>query len=118
MNKNELNIHQISGSLVADPELKIVKDDKKLLLFRVVYFTPQTTDNEGSHANFVDVEVWGKLAEIFGPLLAKGMKVLVMGDLVQKRFTDKNGAKREKFLISADSLTITDLRFQPRQLAA
>lgn len=118
MNKNELNIHQISGSLVADPECKTVKDGKKVLNIRLVYFTPQSTDSEGSHANFLDAEAWGKTAEIFEPLLRKGMKVLASGELVQKRFTDKNGAKRERFVLSINTLTITDLKFQPQPMAA
>ena len=106
-----MNINQLKGRVVGDPEFKETKNGKKLLTFNLMYFTRQTTDAEGSHANFIQVETWQKVAEIFAPLLTKGLELLVNGVIVQKRWTDENGKSRSQYVFSAEVINITDLKF-------
>ena len=109
--RTSLNINQLQGRLVADPEYKELKNDKKLLTFRFAYDTVQTTDPEGSHSNFISVEAWDKIAEIFSPLLCKGLEVLVSGSLVHQRWKDKEGSPQSRYKFVAQSLNITDMKF-------
>lgn len=44
---------------------------------------------------------WDKLAELVVQVVAKGMKVLVEGELVYEQYVDKEGRQREKAYIRA-----------------
>ena len=106
-----MNINQLKGRVVTEPDFKETKNGKSLLVFNLMYFTRQTTDSEGSHANFIQVEAWQKVADIMAPLLSKGLEILVNGTIIQKRWTDENGKSRNQFVFSADAINITDLKF-------
>ena len=108
---NNININQLKGRVVGDPEIKETASGKKLLIFTLMYFTRQTTDAEGSHSNFIQVEAWQKVAEISAPLIVKGLEILVNGTIIQKRWSDEKGKTRSQFIFTADSITITDLKF-------
>ena len=110
--KNGMNICQIKGRLVKDPELTETKTGKKLLNFSLAYNSWQTTDSDGSNANFIRVEAWEKIAEIFAPLLKKGVEILVNGAIVQNRWKDPDGNSKSYHKISAGSISITDLNFK------
>jgi len=107
---NVMNINQLKGKILSDPELKETKNGKKLLTFNFMYFTRQSTHADGSHANFINVEAWQKTAELCAPLLQKGMEVIVNGAVVQKRWNDENGANKSMFIFSAEAISITDLK--------
>ncbi len=108
---NAMNINQLKGRIVGEPALKETATGKKLLTFNFMYFTRQTTDAEGSHSNFIQVEAWQKTAEICAPLLAKGLEIVINGSIVQKRWQDENGKNRSNYIFSADAINITDLKF-------
>lgn len=110
-----MNINQLKGRIVNDPELKETKTGKKLLTFNLMYFTRQTTDAEGSHTNFIHVEAWQKVAELCGPHMSRGLDVVVNGALVQKRWTDENGNHRSQFTFTADAITIDTLKINADQ---
>ena len=77
-----MNINQLKGRVVTEPDFKETKNGKSLLVFNLMYFTRQTTDSEGSHANFIQVEAWQKVADIIAPLLSKGLEILVNGTII------------------------------------
>lgn len=112
MNKNELNIHQVVGRLVQDPLVKETKSGKRVMSFDLAYNTLQSTDPDGSHANFISIEAWDRIADIFAPILTKGLQVIINGDLVQNRWVDKDGKKRQDFKLVAQAITINDLKFR------
>ncbi len=118
MKQNELNIHQLVGRLVNDPVVKEIKSGKRVMTFNLAYNTMQSTDNDGSHANFISVEAWDKMVDIFEPMLTKGLQIIVNGDLVQNRWVDKDGKKRETFKFVAQAITINDLKFRMPEKAA
>ncbi|MDH5718276.1 MAG: single-stranded DNA-binding protein [Spirochaetia bacterium] len=118
MTPNSMNINQIKGRIVTDPEVKETTTGKKFLTFNLMYYTRQTTDKDGSHANFIHVEVWEKLAEVFHSILKKGLEVVINGALVQSRWVDKNQNKKSRFHISAETLAVSDLNFEGQKEAA
>ncbi len=113
----KIQICQFKGRLCREPELKMTSSGKKVLNFVLAYNTPQKTDAEGSHSNFIQVEAWEKTAEIFAPLLIKGIEVLVNGNIVQNRWKNKEGQNRSYYKLCADTILITDLKFKS-QLAS
>ena len=103
---------QLSGRISTEIEKKTVKD-QTVISFALVFETQRKTDKEGSHANFIQIELWGKMAELFFPLLAKGMQILVTGELFQQRWVSKENQKAQKFCISAQALAISDHTYRP-----
>lgn len=108
-----MTIHQIKGRIATDPVVKEVGGGKTLLTFVMAYDTPVTTDSEGSHASFIDAEVWEKVAVFFQPYLKKGLEIIVNGYFYQNRWKNADGQNRSKFKFSVNSLSITDLKFRP-----
>lgn len=58
--------------------------------------------------NFIQIEAWGKSAELIEQYCQKGSKILVMGELKQDRFEDKEGNKREKLKVNVDKFEFLD----------
>lgn len=57
---------------------------------------------------FVDIECWGRTAELAGQYLVKGRAVFVEGRLKLDQWDDKDGQKRQKLKVVADSLQFLD----------
>lgn len=57
------------------------------------------------YANFFDVVLWGKTAEILNPYLTKGRQVAIEGRLRQDRW-EKDGQKFSRINIVADSVQL------------
>ncbi len=117
MNQNT-QICQVKGRLCKDPEYKLTPSGKKVLTFNLAYNTAQKTDDAGSHTNFIQVEAWERLAEIFSPLLVKGIEVLVNGSIIQNRWKNEEGKGKAYHKISADAIYITDLKFKTSKIEA
>ncbi|MDH5716507.1 MAG: single-stranded DNA-binding protein [Spirochaetia bacterium] len=113
MYDNKMQIHQIVGRLTKDPELKETKTGKLILKFNIAYNTRTSTDSEGSHSNFLPVQIWEKAAEKFQPILQKGMKVLVKGELLHKRWKNDEGKIRSQVILNAEDIAIADLKKRP-----
>lgn len=110
--RTQWNYVQLSGRIASDIEKKTVKD-QTVISFTLIFETQRKTDKEGSHANFIQIELWGKMAELFYPLLAKGIEIMVTGELFQQRWVGTDGKKAQKYSISAQALAISDQKFKP-----
>ncbi len=110
--RTQWNWVQLSGRIASDVESKTVKE-QTVINFTLLFETVRKTDKEGSHANFIQVELWGKMAELFYPLLAKGIELIVTGELFQQRWVGGDGKKAQRFSISAQALAISDQKFRP-----
>lgn len=110
--RTQWNYVQISGRIASDIEKKTVKE-QTVISFTLIFETLRKTDKEGSHANFIQVELWGKMAELFYPLLGKGIEIMVTGELFQQRWVGTDGKKAQKYSISAQALAISDQKFKP-----
>ncbi|MBL8035581.1 MAG: hypothetical protein JNJ69_17900 [Leptospiraceae bacterium] len=53
------------------------------------------------------------MADLFYPLLAKGIEILATGELFQQRWVGSDGKKAQKFSISVQALAISDQKFRP-----
>lgn len=60
------------------------------------------TDN----VSFFDVTAWGRTAEICRDYLVKGQLIAVDGHLEQQRWTNQEGAKRSKIIISVERIEL------------
>lgn len=94
----------ISGTVVAQPELRFTSSGKAVVSLRVAANQRKRTEAGGwvdGDSCFLDVSAWEDKAESIAELVEKGSRVLVTGTLRQRQFEDKDGNKRSAFEVQA-----------------
>lgn len=79
----DLNIAIVSGQIIDEPELRTIKNSKKILSFtlKVVEKFTLADGSPGSHENFFIVEALGRNAEIYHRDLVRGSMYQISGYL-------------------------------------
>lgn len=90
----------VGGNLTRDPEMKYLSENA-LCKFGMA-LNRRFRDKE--EVTFLDIEAWGKTAELVGQYLTKGSPVLIEGRLRQDNWEAQDGSKRSKLVIVADSV--------------
>ena len=100
-----LNNVVLVGRLVADPELKEVGKEGKVVNFTLA--VQRTFKNEEGEydADFINCNVWNQVAENMKEYCKKGDLVGVKGVLQSSSYEDKEGIKRYKTEVRVDKLT-------------
>ena len=102
----------IAGNLTRDPQVRSLANDQAVCNFGLAVNRRYST-SEGDRreeTTFVDVECWGRIAELVGQYLTKGRQALVEGRLKMDAWEDKDGNKRTKLLVVAASVQFLDGR--------
>lgn len=99
-----LNRIILIGRLVADPNLRYTQSGIAVTTFTLAV-NRQFGDNE---ADFIDIVVWRKQAEICANHLAKGRLVAVEGRLQIRSYDDQNGIRRKASEVIADNVRFLD----------
>ena len=102
-----MNSVNLIGRLTADPTLTERKGIQVGNL-RLAVQRPRK-DGEDQGADYVDVTVFGRQAEICKEYLAKGRKIAVQGRLHHSEWDGENG-RRQKLEVNADSVEFLDPR--------
>lgn len=90
------------GRLTADPELRYTPAGKPICNFSLA--TNRYAGKEkGKVTDFIDITVWGPIAEVHNEQLGKGHMVSVSGTLIQERW-EKDGSKFSKHSINASDV--------------
>ena len=101
-----LNKVFLMGNLTRDPEMKQTPGGEtvaELGLAVSEQFRSRATNETKEVVTFVDVTVWGKVAENCGQYLTKGRPIFVEGRLVLDSWEDRNtGQKRSRLRVRAD----------------
>lgn len=97
------------GNLTRDPEIKYTPKGTAVaelgLAINRVYSTDQGERRE--ETTFVDVELWGRQAEIAGEYLKKGRPVFIEGRLKLDTWDDKTtGQKRSKMRVVGEAMQL------------
>lgn len=111
-----INRVTISGHLTRDVELRATTSGKSVLHFGMAVNDSrlnQQTQQWEDYPNFIDVVVFGNMADSMAKMLRKGMKVCIDGKL---RYTswESNGQKRSKVEVVAQHVELPP-RQQPQQ---
>jgi single-strand DNA-binding protein len=101
----------IAGNLTRDPELRYTP--KGTAVARITLAINRTWKGEGGESkeevNFVDVDVWGRQAEVISQYMKKGRPLLVEGRLKQDTWEDKNTKqKQSKLKVVLESFSFID----------
>lgn len=101
----EINSVVLGGNLARDVELKDTATGKKVCTLVVASNkTFVSNGNQVKETSFVDVDVWGVIAENCGKYLKKGSPVVVVGRLKQDRWETESGEKRTRLKIVASNV--------------
>ena len=98
----EINSVVLGGNLARDVELKDTSTGRKVCTLVVASNrTYLSAGNKVKETAFVDIEVWGIIAENCSKYLKKGSPVVVTGRLKQDRWEAPGGEKRTRLKILA-----------------
>lgn len=105
----------IAGNLTRDPQVRFLANEQAVANFGVA-INRRYKGSDGAmkeETTFVDVEAWGRQAELVGQYLTKGRGCLIEGRLKLDSWEDKEGKKQSKLRVVADNVQFLDSR--PRQ---
>lgn len=108
-----LNLNRVllAGNLTRDPQIRFLANEKAVAEFGLA-INRKFKDANGQlkeETTFVDVETWGRTAELVGQYLTKGRGCFVEGRLKLDSWDDKeSGQKRSKLRVVADNVQFTD----------
>jgi len=105
-----LNKVMLIGNVTRDPELKYTPKGSAVTDLGLAVnrsYTNQATGEKVEETTFVDVELWGRLAEIAGEYAKKGRSVFIEGRLRMDSWEDKqSGQKRSRLKVTAEGLQL------------
>lgn len=106
----DLNKVMLIGRLVKKPEIRSTSSGQNVASFSVVtnrYWTDKNGQKQ-EKAEFHNVVVWGRLADIAGQYLDKGKKIYIEGRLQTRDWEGQDGNKRYRTEVVADNFIMLD----------
>jgi len=103
---SDMNTWTGIGRVARDGELKYTQGGTAVLNFSMAVnrsIPPKDGGEWKNEASFIDVTVWGKLAESKAQSIVKGKQVAVKGELRQDRW-EQDGQARSKLYIVAETI--------------
>jgi single-strand DNA-binding protein len=100
----DVNQVTLVARLTRDPEIK-----GSVLPLRLAFTTRHKENGEwGDKPNYIDAVVFGRQGEALYPLLSKGSRVVVAGNLEWREFTASDGQQRSTVQIIARTVQLMD----------
>ena len=98
-----LNTVHLAGNLTRDPECKTIATDRMVATFGIAINRRYkgADGQQKEDCTFVEVECWGRQAELVGQYLNKGRNCMIEGSLQYHKWTDKNGNNRSQLRVLA-----------------
>lgn len=112
-----LNKVYLIGNLTRDPDLRGTPGGYSVCTLGLAVNRRYTVNGqEKEESVFVDVEVWGKTAEVCHRNLAKGSSVMIEGRLKLDHWEDRNGGgKRSKLAVVGENVQFLSRKEQAPQ---
>ena len=103
-----INMVILAGNLTRDPEMRFTPSGMAVAKIGLAVsrkFKDPKTNEMREDVTFVDIDVFGKQAEVAGQYLSKGRPVLIEGRLQLDQWDDKQtGQKRSKLKVVASRI--------------
>jgi single-strand DNA-binding protein len=106
-----LNKVILIGNLVRDVELRYTQGGSAIAKFGLAINRKWKDRNSGEKREevcYIDINIFGRSAEVANQHLSKGKKILVEGRLQLEQWEDQGGQKRSKHSISCESFQFMD----------
>lgn len=97
----------IVGNLTQDPEVRTIPSGDKVANFSVAtnrMWTDKTSGEKQQRAEFHNIVLWRRLAEIAEQYLSKGSLILIEGRIETRKWEDKDGNTRYKTEIIGENM--------------
>lgn len=105
-----MNNVTLIGRLTKDPEVTYTDSGKIVARFTLAVNRP-FKNNEGKYdADFFNVVVWGKQAEILGNGVSKGQRLAVEGQIRNRHYTAKDGTDKQVTEIIVNSFDFLEYK--------
>ena len=106
-----LNRVMLMGNLTRDPELRYTSSNTAVanlgMAVNRTWFDKNANEKK-QETTFLDLEAWGKTAEVLNQYLRKGRPLYVEGRLKLEQWTDKDGGNRSKLKVVVESFEFLD----------
>lgn len=97
------------GRLTKDPELRYVGEKNNALTnFSLAVDRGYKNLQGESKVDFINIEIWGKQAEIFCTYMEKGKMVGIEGKIIADKYKNENGENRYITRVRANSFRFLD----------
>lgn len=102
------------GNIAQDLELRYIQSGTAVVRVRLAVTEKfKSSNGERREKNlFIDVDVWGRSAEVICEYSGKGRCILVEGTLELDTWTDRDGNKRSKHKVRCDRFVFMDTNFE------
>jgi len=94
--------------LTADPQLRYTTNGNAVTNFTLAVDKPYVGRDGERGADFIDIVVWRKQAEVCANHLSKGRLVAIEGRLQIRSYDDQNGVRRKAAEVVADNVRFLD----------
>lgn len=108
-----MNRTQLSGRLAKDPEVRYTQTGKAVANFSIAV----SRGKDSEVVDFIDVVVWGVLAENCGNILRKGQFVYVDGRMQTRTYETNEGQKRKVVEVVANMVADPLPSFEQKEQA-
>jgi single-strand DNA-binding protein len=109
-----LNKVLLMGNLTRDPEIKYTPKGTAIANFGIAVNRVYSSGEGGEkkeEVTFIDIEAWGRTAEVIGEYFKKGKPIFIEGRLKLDQWDDKQtGKKMSKLRVVADSFEFLGTR--------
>jgi len=106
-----LNAVQLTGRLVADPELRYTQKGAPVCSFRIASSRRYKNRETGEYQEetlFINIVAWRRQAELANDFLKKGSAILLEGQLRSRQWESNQGEKRSTIEVVARRIQFLD----------
>lgn len=104
------------GRLTKEIEVRYTTNQKVVATFSLAVNRDFKNANGEYEADFFNVVMWGRPAELAGNTLKKGSKIAIDGRIQNRSYEAKDGSKRYVTEIVANGFEYLDKREQPKTM--
>lgn len=98
-----MNVITLAGRAGRDPELKYFESGSMVANLSLAV----NAAKKGDDADWFELKIWGKTAQIAADYVKKGSQIAVTGRMSTERWVDKTtGEKRQKYVVNVDRLSL------------
>ncbi|MEO0965135.1 MAG: single-stranded DNA-binding protein [Planctomycetota bacterium] len=106
-----LNKVMLMGNLTRDPELRYTTSNMAVANLGLAVnrrWTNKQTNQQQEETTFIDLEAWGRQAEVLNQYLRKGRPVYIEGRLKLDQWQDQSGNNRSKLKVVVENFQFID----------
>ena len=93
----------LTGRAGQDPEMKYFESGKVKTTFSIAS-NHWDSSTKSEVTDWINIECWGKTAEIAGEYIKKGKVITVQGELIQNTYTTEEGKEKTKWVVVANKI--------------